>query len=47
MSSSQPLSLERMEINEVNDFTQLSEEPSMSQFTANPHLPESLVAVPA
>ena len=26
------------------DHSQLFEEPSMSQFTANPHLPESLVS---
>jgi hypothetical protein len=43
LSSSQPLSVERMEISE--SYTQLSEEPSMSQFTSNPHLPESLVGV--
>lgn len=44
MSSSQPISVERQEISEL-DFGQLSEEPSMSQFTAKPHLPESLVSI--
>jgi hypothetical protein len=42
MSSSQPTNMGRTELSEV-DYSQLSEEPSMSQFTANPHLPESLV----
>jgi len=42
MSSSQPLSVDRIDMNDAS-YTQLSEEPSMSQFTTNPHLPESLV----
>jgi hypothetical protein len=42
MSSSQPVTMERSEISDL-EYSQLSEEPSMSQFTSNPHLPESLV----
>jgi serine/threonine-protein kinase CHEK1 len=45
MSSSQPTTMERQELSE-SEYSQLSEEPSMSQFTANPHLPESLVKIP-
>ena len=44
MSSSQPTNMGRTELSET-DYSQLSEEPSMSQFTANPHLPESLVSL--
>jgi len=42
MSSSQPITMGRPEVSEL-DYSQLSEEPSMSQFTSNPHLPESMV----
>jgi hypothetical protein len=42
MSSSQPTDVGRSEMTDF-DYSQLSEEPSMSQFTSNPHLPESLV----
>jgi hypothetical protein len=42
MSSSQPVSMGRSEMTDT-EYSQLSEEPSMSQFTSNPHLPESLV----
>ena len=45
MSSSQPMTMGRQEISEI-EYSQLSEEPSMSQFTANRHLPESLVRIP-
>lgn len=45
MSSSQPMTIGRQEISEI-EYSQLSEEPSMSQFTANRHLPESLVRIP-
>jgi hypothetical protein len=43
MSSSQPTNMGRTELSET-DHSQLVDEPSMSQFTANPHLPESLVS---
>jgi hypothetical protein len=42
VSSSQPVNIGRLELSET-DYSQLSEEPSMSQFTAHPHLPDSLV----
>jgi hypothetical protein len=42
ISSSQPVTMERHEMSDL-EYSQLSEEPSMSQFTANPHLPESMV----
>jgi hypothetical protein len=42
MSSSQPLTVGRAELGDA-EYSQLTEEPSMSQFTANHHLPESLV----
>jgi len=42
MSSSQPTTIERPDPSQ-HDYSQLSEEPSMSQFTLNPQLPESLV----
>lgn len=42
ISSSQPVTMERHEMSEI-EYSQLSEEPSMSQFTSNPHLPESMV----
>jgi hypothetical protein len=42
MSSSQPAAVGRSEMSDI-EYSQLSEEPSMSQFTSNPYLPESLV----